>query len=402
MARISSATTRPAKAKKPTPRSRLQHASDLKHAQPLVPPDRARELRGALLPWYESVRRDLPWRRTKDPYAVWLSEIMLQQTRVETVIPYFERFVRELPTVSALAEAPSDRVMSLWSGLGYYRRARMLHEAAMQISTKRGGVFPATAEGLAEIRGIGRYTAGAIASIAFGEQAALVDGNVVRVLARIFAIEDDVRGGPGLKKIWALAEALVPAANAGDWNQALMELGATTCIPRAPRCLVCPVRGVCAARAKGIEAELPHLLAKTKPIESRRVAVVATRKGSVVLCRRRAGGLFGGLWEPPLADDTGADADAAAAFKALVGLSVDGATPVGTVTHVLSHRRLEARVLKVELKGSRGLRGPLESDATYDAARLVPASDFATIGMSTFARKVLALAGFRPAKSQRI
>ena len=156
---------------------------------------------------------------------MWLSEVMLQQTRARTVIPYFERFLSELPTVTALAEAPPEEVMRLWSGLGYYRRARMLQEGAQQIVRERAGRFPDTASSLAEVRGIGPYTAGAIASIAFGERAALVDGNVVRVLARIFAVEEEVRGGAGLRRIWALAEALVPEMRAGDWNQGLMKLG---------------------------------------------------------------------------------------------------------------------------------------------------------------------------------
>ena len=358
---------------------------------PTVSPERAQGLHEALLPWFERVRRDLPWRRTKDPYAIWVSEIMLQQTRVETVIPYFERFLRELPTVAALAEAPSDRVMSLWSGLGYYRRARMMHEAAQQIATVAGGDLPRTAAGLVEIRGIGRYTAGAVASIAFGERAALVDGNVARVLARIFAVPEDVRGGPGLARIWALADALVPERRAGDWNQALMELGATTCTPRSPRCLVCPVRQACDARTRGIEAELPHLQAKVKPRAAQKVALVGTLKGKVLLVRRRAGGLFGGLWEPPVLDASDPDRDPRVDFGALLGIRIARAKAVGTVTHVLSHRRLEARVLTVTLPHAP--KEVMPADADYDALDMVRPDAFGKVGMSTFARKVLTQAG---------
>jgi A/G-specific adenine glycosylase len=359
-------------------------------AQPGTPLARARELHTALLAWYERVRRDLPWRRTQDPYAVWLSEIMLQQTRVETVVPYFERFMKELPTVQALAEAPSDKVMSLWSGLGYYRRARMLHEAAQQLTATRAGAFPRTAAGLREVRGIGRYTAGAIASIAFGERAALVDGNVARVLARIFAVRDDVRGTKGEKRIWELAEALVPEERAGDWNQALMELGATTCIPKSPRCLVCPVREACDARKLGIEAELPKLRAKAEPLEAHRVALVATRAGEVVLARRRRGGLFGGLWEPPTVEGAMTDEEARGAFEALLGRKLPAPKAAGAVTHVLSHRRLETRVVSVAL--TRALQPRAVEDAVYEAVELVAPKAFAGLGMSTLARKVLARA----------
>src|SRR5450432_680863 len=193
-------------------------------------------LRARLLAWYASARRDLPWRRTRDPYAVWISETMLQQTRVDTVIPYYERFLRDLPTLGHLAEAPQEQVLGLWSGLGYYRRARMLHAAAKQAAVNHAGAVPSEVEDLRKLAGIGAYTAGAVASIAFGRRAAVVDGNVARVLARVFAIEDDVKAAAGLAKIWRLAEALVPEPREGEdvaisgpgaWNLALMEPGAT-------------------------------------------------------------------------------------------------------------------------------------------------------------------------------
>jgi A/G-specific adenine glycosylase len=343
--------------------------------------DVAAQLRTKLLAWYGEAKRDVPWRRTRDPYVVWLSEVMLQQTRVETVVPYFTRFVRRFPSVQALAEAPIDDVLTLWSGLGYYRRARMLHEGARHVAHALGGVMPDEVEGLRAIPGIGPYTAGAVASIAFGRRAALVDGNVARVVSRLFAIEDDVRAGAGMARVWSVAEELVGALAQGDdpgaWNQALMELGATVCASKAPRCLVCPVRAECAARSRGIERDLPRLKPKPKPRGEARVAVVATLGGAILLARRRADGRFGGMWEPPsLAGD---DARALAKAWALRGLE-----EVGTVRHVLSHRRLEVTVYTARLT-----RAPRGASGDYDACELVPRSRIDARGITTLAKKIL-------------
>jgi A/G-specific adenine glycosylase len=349
----------------------------------------------ALLAWYADFRRDLPWRNTRDPYAIWLSEIMLQQTRVETVVPYYKRFLGEYPSVHALAEAPLDHVLGHWSGLGYYRRARMLHEAAREIVSERGGEFPRSAGGLSRMRGIGRYTAGAIASIAFGERAALVDGNVARVLSRIFAVREDVRAGKGLGRVWAIAERLVRSPEARDpgaWNQALMELGATVCVPRDPKCLVCPVRGACAARVLGIERALPVLAAKKEPRRWRRVAIVATLRGGVLLGRRREDIVFGGMWEPPQIDanqiDANGDGDEArAALQALIGAPLRRVAAAGHVTHVLSHRRMEVSVLRASLA-----RAPRRAGAgDYEAFEVVPKGSLEGRGISALARKVLAV-----------
>jgi A/G-specific adenine glycosylase len=284
--------------------------------------------------------------------------------------------------------------MSLWSGLGYYRRARMLHEAAREIA-RAGGTLPGTRDGLLEVRGIGRYTAGAIASIAYGERAALVDGNVARVLARLFAVEQDVRSGPGLEKIWALADSLVPDARAGDWNQALMELGAMVCVPRAPRCVECPARALCVARSRGIEEELPRLAAKPPATAARQVVLVATvqnRLGArVLLARRRPGGLFGGLWEPPgVADGHERKDGAQRALAALLGIELPRLVARGVVTHVLSHRRLSVRVVSCELDRSPRCR---LGDGPYETASLVRTSSFGDLGMSTLAKKVLTKGG---------
>ncbi len=353
-------------------------------------------LRERLLDWYVGAKRDLPWRRTRDPYAIWLSEVMLQQTRVETVIPYWGRFLARYATVHALAEAPLDDVLSMWSGLGYYRRARMLHAAAKHVALA-GGAFPSDVDGLRAVPGIGPYTAGAIASIAFDRPAALVDGNVARVLARLFAIEDDVRGARGLAKVWAIADALVPERGAGEHNQALMELGATVCVPRDPGCLVCPVRDLCAARARGIEKKLPILRAKTKPRDVRRVALVLFRPGGVVLARRRPEGTFGGMWEPlSIEVETGVADDAIASwarprFAALVGARLGKLEPCAEIVHVLSHRRMSVQVLRAHLAGPARKR-IAPADGEYDAIEDVDPAALDRRGTTTLARKILAAA----------
>jgi A/G-specific adenine glycosylase len=351
---------------------------------PLVPGARVARLRRQLLAWYAANKRDLPWRRTRDPYAVWLSEVMLQQTRVETVVPYYARFLHAFPTVHALAEAPEGDVLALWSGLGYYRRARMLHEGARHVARARGGAFPGDAEGLRTIPGIGPYTAGAVASIAFGKAAPLVDGNVARVLARLFAIEEDVRARAGLARVWALAGELVLGESPGEWNQALMELGATICAPREPRCEACPVASSCEARGRGLERRLPLLRPKTKPKDEARVAIVATRGDAVLLAQRKTALRFGGLWEPP-----GAEGRDASGLTALAGAPLSDVREVGSVVHVLSHRRLDVTVYAARIARAPSAR--FEA-ADYDRRALVPLAELRAHGLSTLARKILARA----------
>jgi A/G-specific adenine glycosylase len=341
-----------------------------------------RSLHGPLLAWYTACRRDLPWRRTRDPYAIWVSEVMLQQTRVETVIPYYERFLARFPTAHALAEAPLDDVLALWSGLGYYRRARLLHSGARAVRDR--GAVPDQRESLLEVPGIGRYTAGAIASIAHGRAVGLVDGNVARVLARLFAIEEDMRKA-GLKTAERIADAIVHERDPGSWNQALMELGATVCLPRDPHCDRCPLADACRARADGRAHALPILGPKTKPTRKRVQAVVALRRGRVLLARRRGDGLFGGLWEPP-----SAFGDARARAKLLDDLGVGNAELVGKVVHVLSHRRLAIEVVRGNLAGS----APRTLPPSYDDARLVDSDELEGLGIATLARKILAAARF--------
>jgi A/G-specific adenine glycosylase len=349
-----------------------------------------------LLAWYAEARRDLPWRRTRDPYRVWISETMLQQTRVETVVPYYERFLREFPTVGALAEAPEEKVLSLWSGLGYYRRARMLHAAAKQVAALPGAAVPSDDEGLRALPGVGAYTAGAIASIAFGRPAPLVDGNVARVLARLFAIEEDVTGEARARaRLWSLAEALVthPSGEPGDFNQALMELGATTCVPRNPRCDACPVRAQCGGLAAGIARDLPRKKPKRAPVPVRWTALVLASEGHLLLARRRPDALFGGLWEPPgTAATEGTDS-----LAARLGCSRTDLEPAGRVVHVLSHRLMEVEVLCGPLRDSarrkrRFVPRTGEHGFEYDAVEAVAWSDVAERPHASLTTKILKVA----------
>ena len=239
--------------------------------------------RASVLAWYARQRRDLPWRRTRDPYAIWVSEIMLQQTRVETVIPFYERFLHRFPDVAALARAREAAVLAAWSGLGYYRRARLLHAAARMVARDRDGVMPRTREDLLGLPGIGGYTASAIASIAFGEETAAVDGNVVRVLARVEGWRGR-RDQPSLRRrVEARAAELARGPRPGDWTQALMELGATVCLPREPRCERCPAARGCVARTSGDPARYPSPMKIRAPRPERRLLLVARRDRRVLL-----------------------------------------------------------------------------------------------------------------------
>jgi A/G-specific adenine glycosylase len=350
------------------------------------------EIAVALLRWYGESARDLPWRRTRDPYGVWISEVMLQQTRVDTVIPYFARFLRRFPDVRTLASAPLDDVLELWSGLGYYRRARELHAAAREVVTRYGGALPREVTELRTLRGVGRYTAGAIASIAFGRAEPLVDGNVARVLARVFGIAHDVRSARGSRELWVTAARLVPPRDPGAFNQALMELGATICLPRAPLCSACPVRATCVAYRDGRQAELPLLRAKAAPKPVRIVAAVIRARGRVLFARRAPSGLFGGLWEPPMVEARSIRS-AQSSLKE-IGVNVDRIDLIaaGSVRHVLSHRALEILVARADVPkpfAARRMAHPYEQSAWVDL-------DAAPLGISTLARKVLTLASGPP------
>ncbi|HEX2569961.1 MAG TPA: A/G-specific adenine glycosylase [Polyangia bacterium] len=300
-------------------------------------------LRAALIAWYRRHQRDLPWRRTRDPYAIWVSEIMLQQTRVETVTPRYERWLERFPTVQALAETPLDDVLAEWAGLGYYARARNLHAAAKEVAEHYGGELPDDPAAIRALPGVGRYTAGAILSLAFGRAEPVLDGNVTRVLSRLFRVEGDPRTAAVQERLWALAGSLVAEGQAGDVNQGLMELGATLCTPRSPACLVCPVVRFCGARQEGMVSAYPG---GSRPVATRQVeqvSVALVRKGRVLLVRRPPYGLWGGLYELPSGEPVAGEDPAQAARRVAreqVGLEAEHWQPLDHFEHELTHRRI--------------------------------------------------------------
>lgn len=327
-----------------------------------------------MLAWYDQHRRDLPWRRTRDPYAVWLSEIMLQQTQVATVIPYYERFLRRFPTVRALAKAPIGEVLKLWAGLGYYTRARNLHRAAKIVTDDLNGEFPGTVVGLRALPGIGLYTAGAIASIAYGARAAVVDGNVTRVLSRLVDLSADVGDRKAQAGIWQLAESLLPARRCGDFNQALMELGATVCTPGSTaRCGECPVARWCMARRAGTVADRPIKGKKTKVQRETHVVAAIQCGERYLFVRRPDEGLWGGLWELPSAVASGRSIESAARS---LSREATAARARGQrfcdFEHMLSHRRI--RMIGYEFAAPAGaacaLRGAYRWVALREARAL--------------------------------
>jgi A/G-specific adenine glycosylase len=312
------------------------------------------EIRRKLLAWYRASRRDLPWRRRKDPYAVWISEVMLQQTRVDTVIPYYERFLARWPTATALAAADPDEVRAAWSGLGYYRRARLMLDAAQSIAKDHDGRLPASVEGLRALPGFGRYTAGAVASIAFDLPAPAVDGNVSRVLARLHSVEGDVTTGAANERIWGHAGELAPGESPGELTQALIELGALVCTPKSPRCLICPIRAECSARADGRTDVIPGPRKKPKRSAVELTLILDVVRGAVLLERQPEGGLFASLWcLPNLEGRLEIDAIADEAERKY-GWSLSRIEPRAELTHVLTHRDLHLKVVAVSGAAARG------------------------------------------------
>ncbi len=306
-------------------------------------------IRRPLLRWFDREARDLPWRRTRDPYAIWVSEIMLQQTRVQAAVPYYERFMRRFPTVQKLAAARIDSILKLWEGLGYDARARNLHKAAQEIVTRVGGQLPGTRSELLSLPGIGAYTAGAVSSIAFGQREPLVDGNVTRVLCRVFCVRRNPKEAAVQKKLWSLAEELLPAARPGDFNQALMELGSEICLPRDPVCDDCPLRRVCLARRHGEQARLP-VRARKKPIPFHTVVVgVIERDDRVLIDKRPTDGLLGGLWEFPGGKKrSGESLEKALRREVLeeIGIRIRVGEPIATVDHAYSHFRIRLHAFR--------------------------------------------------------
>jgi A/G-specific adenine glycosylase len=308
--------------------------------------------RRRLRAWYRRHRRDMPWRRTRDPWPIWVSEVMLQQTQVATATPFYQRFLERFPTLESLARAPLADVLTQWAGLGYYRRARYLHEAARTVVRDHAGRIPADSEAFRRLPGVGRYTTAAVLSISFGTPLAVLDGNVARVLSRRFAVAAAVRDSRGAKTLWALAQTLVPARDPGDWNQAMMELGATVCLPRAPRCDECPLADECAARARGLVEQLPPV-PKRRAVERIARAVARIERGGRLLVVRRDGPLLAGLWEPPGVDAGNGGSPARALASALRGLGVHATLErTGTtIEHTITHRAIAAEVWQGTVRG---------------------------------------------------
>lgn len=334
-----------------------------------------RVLHTKLLAWYQKNRRTLPWRRTRDPYAVLVSEIMLQQTRVAVVIPYFERWMNAFPTVESLAKARLERVLKLWAGLGYYSRARNLHEAAKLIVGRHACKVPRDVASLLTLPGVGRYTAGAIASIAFNQPAPILDGNVIRVLARLFRIEADTTKSETRERLWELAGEIIPPGHASKFNQALMELGALVCIPGAPLCESCPLRRVCLAKAAKKAEALP-ILRKRKPTKScTEYAAVCRRNGKVRLEQRSDGELMAGLWTFPRF----------ASRSALVNhFAWKQLAPVGKVTHSIMDRRITVRALQ-------GEDPAVELPSNGRVSRWVPIARLDNVALPSADRQIAAL-----------
>ncbi len=297
-----------------------------------------------LLAWYRDHARDLPWRRTRDPYRVWVSEVMLQQTRVAAVLDYYRRFLEAAPDLGALAELPEDQLMKLWQGLGYYSRARNLQKAAKQIATDYDGVFPGGYEAIRALPGIGDYTAGAIASIAFGLPTPAVDGNVLRVAARVCGDEGDAASPAMKKRVTAALAELIPLDAPGEFNQALMELGATVCLPNgAPLCERCPAAPFCRAFQEGRTAELPVKAPKKERRMERRTVYLLFFEGSVALRRRPERGLLAGLWEYPSELEDGTD------WLERWGLAPEKLERAGTGKHIFTHIEWHMTALAAEL-----------------------------------------------------
>jgi A/G-specific adenine glycosylase len=309
-----------------------------------------------LLRWYRATRRDLPWRASRDPYAIWVSEVMLQQTQVATVIPFFTRFMKRFPTIVSLAAATEQEVLRHWEGLGYYRRARHLHQAAQVVVAQHAGELPAEADSLAKLPGLGRYTVGAILSQAHDARLAIVDANVARILTRLFAWQDELESKTTQDWLWQTAERMLPRQQAGDHNQALMELGQTICTTGEPSCLLCPLRDDCQGRARGLAASLPRRRARQATTMVRDRCIVLHKSGQVLLCQRSSdANRWANMWEFPThtLDDAG---DVPTQLEMLTGYRLKQPTPLGSLTYGITRYSVELSVIEARYAGGRAHR----------------------------------------------
>ncbi|MGH1341607.1 MAG: A/G-specific adenine glycosylase [Nannocystales bacterium] len=338
-----------------------------------------------LAPWFEASHRDLTWRRTRDPYAIWVSEIMLQQTRVETVERYYTDFLERFPTVFALADAEESDVLEAWSGLGYYRRARLLHKGARHVRDEHAGTVPHEGKALRAIPGVGRYTCGAIASIAFDRPEPLVDGNVARVLSRVCGIEEPKLQDAGAAGHWTLAEAILQRGRPRVLAQALMELGATVCVPKNPRCESCPVRPHCNAHATERTRVIPAPKKRTPQPVDRLCGLAVISRNRLLMVKRPATGLLAGMWCLPLVIDEDGPTELGAVFSAPD--SLETWRSLGEVRHVFTHRIWELNVMTTSVRRRPALVADVET-AWVAPGQLPPG------GIPGVTTKLLAVAGF--------
>lgn len=357
-------------------------------------------VRQGLLAWYREEGRTLPWRADRDAYRILVSEMMLVQTTVAAVIPYFERFLRTFPDVRALAAAAESEVLKAWEGLGYYRRARQLHAAARRVVEEHGGRIPADEAAVRALPGVGPYIAGAVLSFAFDRPVPIVEANSLRVLARLIAWRDDVATTASRRRVWEAAGRLVPPTHAGDFNQALMDLGAMICLPRQPHCLVCPAASLCRARRLGLQDVIPRISPKARPLVVREACVLVSRPGQLLIVQRGRGGLWEGFWEFPTIHLEGADpagrsfgepVDLAEGVRRLAGIVAQVAPPGGTIRYSVTNHRVTLEIARGLARAGRPRPGPGLVDA-----RWVEVERLRELTFSSASRRIIARLGLEP------
>jgi A/G-specific adenine glycosylase len=352
-----------------------------------------------LLAWFARCARDLPWRRTRDPYAIWVSEIMLQQTQVKTVIPYWERWMREFPNAAAVTRAHPERLHKMWAGLGYYTRVRNLQRAAQVIVAEHGGQFPREITALRALPGIGRYTAGAIASIAFDEPRPILDGNVIRVLTRVFGIAADPRTPQVNARLWDLAEQLVshahrlatPPTPCSHLNQSLMELGALVCTPRSPRCAKCPVRDGCVAFRSGLQDKLPRRPARIPATARQYQAFVIERRGRLLVWQRPASVVNAQLWEFPAVEIPPGRSGRPSAHRPPPGVRLIAGPPLCVIKHCITRYRMTVTAWRAELIGASDT-----APRVFPAARWKSRAQLAQLAFTSAHQRILQRALAQP------